>query len=87
MGRLSLVEAIEWTESVDDALKWHLGSNHYPPVPSTMVAVCKEVILWCNEDGDPNHEFALPNDIQYKGATTAPAWAIVDWLHLDDFLD
>ena len=87
MGRLSLVEAIEWTETVDEALKWHLSTNHYPPVPSSMIAVCKEVILWANEDGDPNQEFALPKDVSYKGSTTAPAWAIIEGHHLDSFLD
>jgi len=87
MSRLRKLEKPMQNMKIDDALKWHLSSNHYPPVPLSMIAVCKEVILWANEDGDPNQEFALPKDVEYKGNATAPAWAIIEQHHLDSFLD
>lgn len=86
MGSLQAQEMAEHAD-LDTALYWQLRSNHYPPVPSSMISVCKEVILWANEDGDLKQEFALPKDVSYKGSNKAPAWAIIEAHHLDSFLD
>jgi len=84
MGHL---QALEFAEGdLDTGLTWHLRSNHYPPIPLTMLEPCKIAIQACNE-GDWYHEVALPEGVTYKGEITAPAWAIVEQHHLDAWID
>lgn len=84
MGYLS---ALDMSEQVDihTALSWHLQSNHYPPVPKSMVQPCKEAIdaYW---DGDTDIEIELPEGITWRDKTTAPAWAIIEGHHLEPWL-
>lgn len=71
--------------SLEQALIWHLTSNHYPPVPLIMVPICLAAIDAANED-DWDCPIDLPDDVSYKGNDTAPAWAIIEAHHLDAFL-
>lgn len=64
------------------AIKIHLTSNHYPPVPVSMVEPCIDAIdAYWNKDTD--QEIQMPEGITYKGKTTAPAWAIIEQHHLE----
>jgi len=84
MGHL---QALEFAQGdLDTGLTWHLTANHYPPVPLTMLPICKEVIEWINGDGDINQHFRLPEGTLWRGETSAPAWAIVEGHHLDAWL-
>lgn len=68
------------------ALAWHLSSNHYPPVPASMIPVCEEAIrLAASEEWDEQVE--LPEGIYYRGSSTAPVSAIVEQHHLGDFVE
>lgn len=71
--------------ALEQALSWHLTSNHYPPVPTTMIEPCKQAIEAINED-EPEREITLPEGVSYRNAPTAPAWAIAEQHHLDAFL-
>ena len=80
--------------SLEKALSIHLSSNHYPPIPQVMIPVCIEAIDAAWED-DLDREIQLPFDgekdgkpfqIEWRGQTTAPAWAIVEHAHLDAWL-
>ena len=63
------------------AIKIHLTSNHYPPIPVEMVEPCIDAIdAYWNEDLD--QEIQMPEGITYKGLNTAPAWAIIEQHHL-----
>ena len=64
----------------------HLSSNHYPPVPSSMVKPCIEAIDAVNDLGLWNADIELPEGITWKGNTTAPAHAIIEAHHLDAWL-
>jgi len=84
MGRM-------FTESVlgidlEVAIGMHLRSNHYPPVPLSMVEPCMDAIdaAW---NGDWNQEIFMPDGISYKGKDHAPAWAIIEQHHLDPWLE
>jgi hypothetical protein len=68
------------------ALTWHLQSNHYPPVPVSMVAVCEEAIdaILANES---NSLIDLPDGISWRGQDQVPAWAIAEGLHLGAFIE
>jgi hypothetical protein len=89
MGRHNaegFAEAVaEGTCSLRAALSWHLTSNHFPPVPTSMIEPCLEAIEACNEE-DWEREIALPGAITFRGVRTAPANAIVEAHHLDSFL-
>ena len=68
--------------SLEQQIAIQLQSNHYPPVPLSMVQPCIQAIDAYNSD-EPNLEIELPENVEYKGRTTAPAWAIIEQHHLD----
>jgi len=72
--------------SLEQQIAIQLTSNHYPPIPTTMVQPCIQAINACNAD-ESDLEIELPEGVFYKGNTTAPAWAIVSQHHLDAWLD
>ena len=74
------------TTGLSTALTAHLQSNHYPPVPTTMVPACIEAIDLANQD-DYDATVDLPEGITYKNATAAPVWAIVEAHHLQAFIN
>jgi hypothetical protein len=67
--------------TLEAQIKMHLTSNHYPPIPSSMVKPCIEAIDAYWED-DLKKEIDL-NGAQWRGNSTAPAWAIIESHHLD----
>jgi len=70
---------------LEQSIEIHLRANHYPPVPSSMVKPCIEAIdAFYDEETD--REIPMPEGITYKGLNTAPAWAIVEQHHLDEWL-
>lgn len=92
MQALDLATNLDLT--LEKQLSIHLSANHYPPIPQVMVDVCIQAIdaYW---ECDYNREIPLPFDgekdgkpfqIEWRGQTTAPAWAIVEHAHLDAWL-
>ena len=85
MGSMQAQEMAELLE-IESAIAWHLQSNHYPPIPETMVSPCLEAIdnanlgLWHNE-------VELPKGVWYKGRNTAPTWAMIEQHHLDTWVE
>jgi len=71
--------------SLDDQIGIHLTSNHYPPVPKSMVEPCIEAIQKCNE-GDSGALIDLPEPITWRGEPQAPAYAIVEAHHLEPWV-
>lgn len=87
MGNMSAREMAELdTVDLRQALSWHLTSNHYPPIPTTMVEPCIEAIDNANE-GEWDKPVSLPEGVGYRGLTVAPTWAMVEQHHLESFLD
>jgi hypothetical protein len=84
MGRLQADEMAVLAD-IDQALTWHLTSNHYPPVPIDMVPVCRQAIEAQN-DGDWDCLIELPEGTYYRGRSYAPAWAIVEAHHLESWV-
>lgn len=68
--------------SLEDQITIQLRSNHYPPVPYSMVQPCIEAIYACNED-ESDRSIELPEGVLWRGLTNAPAYAIVQAHHLD----
>ena len=64
----------------DVALKWHLRSNHYPPVHSSFIPIAKEAIEHANDE-DWDHTIDMPNGL------TRTVAQIIEGLHLQSFLE
>lgn len=83
MGALHAMEMANAVElTIEQQLAWHLQSNHYPPVPTSMVTPCAEAIDAYWED-DLEKEIDLPEGVTYRGKPTAPAREIIINHHLD----
>lgn len=67
---------------LEGALRCHLRSNCYPPVPLDMLPVCLVAIDACNEE-DYDREVKLPEGRWRK---SVPADEVVRALHLEAFL-
>ena len=87
MGTIGMAEAVnDGLTNLETAVSWQLQSNHFPPVPTSMVAPCCEAIMAvAGDDGDKTID--LPDPITYKDRTAAPAWAIVEAHHLYPFVE
>lgn len=87
MGSLhSYAVAADTTIPLEQQLEWHLQSNHFPPIPNTMVQPCVEAIDAFWED-DLDKMISLPEGVGYRGLTAAPARAIIIEHHLDAWCD
>ena len=82
MGYTSASDMAESGFDLDTVLGWHLQSNHYPPVPLSMLDPCKAALEAYWED-ESDRLIPLPDPITYKGMDSAPAWAIIQQHHLD----
>lgn len=71
--------------SLEDSIRIHLTSNHYPPVPASMVPACIEAID-CVNSGMPMALVDLPEGVSFRGSTQAPAYDIVEQHHLEFWL-
>lgn len=93
MGRMLATELADGSLGLDmeSAIGMHLRSNHYPPVPLSMVQPCIDAIdaYWEN---DIQKHIELPEGVSWRGESYAPAWALIEGHHLDawcqdDFVD
>lgn len=88
MSAISMNEAVQDNDiSLDAALAWHLQSNHYPPIPSSMIPVCKRAIELANM-GEYDGLIELPEGIEHRiYGTTVPAHSVIEYAHLDSFIE
>ena len=67
-----------------DSIAIQLQNNHYPPVPLSMIEPCIEAIEAINEM-EYDKLITLPDGITWRDKPTAPAWAIVEGHHLQEW--
>lgn len=79
MGRLQAEEMVSQL-SQDQALRWHLQYNHYPPINEVFIPVSKEAIGKGNEE-DWDYVIKMPNGVSLSVVE------IIKGLHLESFLD
>jgi hypothetical protein len=80
--------AYDLSQSVIDihqSIAIHLTSNHYPPVPPSMVQPCIDAIYACDEE-EYDKLIELPHGVEWRGQSSAPAHAIVKGHHLEAWL-
>lgn len=85
MGNNMSQDLAENVIDIRQSIAIQLRSNHYPPVPLTMVEPCIEAIYACSEE-DYDKQITLPEGVKWRGSTTAPARAIVESHHLEPWL-
>ena len=72
------------------AILVQLRSNHYPPVPTSMVQPCLDAIRIIQDaqygDAEASELVKLPEGITWRGNDSAPAYAIVESHHLEPFI-
>ena len=71
---------------METQMRIHLTSNHYPPVPTSMIQPCIEAIDAVNDLGLWDLEIPLPEGVFYKYQNTAPAHAIIENHHLEAWI-
>jgi hypothetical protein len=85
MGNILATELAEMDLDLETAIGYHLRGNHYPPVPLSMVQPCIDAIDAFYEE-DYNRLITLPDGIMWRDRQSAPASAIVEAHHLDNWL-
>jgi len=81
MGRNTAQDLAENVIDIRQSIAIHLTSNHYPPVPVSMVEPCIEAIYAVSE-GNTHKSIGLPEGVYWRGYPTAPAYVIVEGHHL-----
>lgn len=72
--------------TIEQQIAIQLQSNHYPPIPLTMVQPCIEAIKQVKR-GFLQSKIQLPEGVTWRGQTKAPALAIVESHHLHAWCD
>lgn len=75
----------EGTVTLEVALAAHLQSNHYPPLPTSLVAACIAA-LEAAADDDWGRLVALPDGLQLRDRDAVPADELIEAAHLSAFL-
>jgi hypothetical protein len=86
MGSSTAQDLAENVIDIRQSIAIQLQSNHYPPVPLTMVEPCIEAIYAVSE-GDTHKSINLPEGVTWRGYPTAPAYTIVEGHHLEPWCD
>ena len=85
MGYLSAVDMLNHANR-NVALRWHLQSNHYPPIPDCMLPVVRRAISYAAR-GKWETLLTLPEGVSHKKhGKRAPVWEVVKHAHLDAFI-
>ena len=85
MGHNMAVDLAELVIDIHQSITVHLRSNHYPPVPYSMVQPCIDAIYACDEQ-EYDKLIELPEGVMWRGQSSAPAHAIVEGHHLEAWL-
>lgn len=85
MGHMTSLDLVENVVDIRQSIAIQLRSNHYPPVPLSMVEPCIEAI-YAVQEGDTHKSIDLPEGVTWRGYPTAPAYAIVEGHHLEPWL-
>jgi hypothetical protein len=85
MGYNTAYDLVESVVDINQSIAIHLTSNHYPPVPVSMVQPCIDAIYACDEE-EYDKLIELPEGVMWRGQSSAPAHAIVEGHHLQAWL-
>jgi hypothetical protein len=83
-GMAELVD--EGRVDLDTVLRWHLTSNHFPPLPVELAGPAREAIE-AIEAGDYDRAIRLPAGVTWRNRRSAPARECAEAWHLDSFIE
>ena len=72
--------------SLDEALRYQLECNHYPPVHRSFIPIAKKAIKICQQGLDEDNSSLYNKRIKMPNGLTKTAAEIVEGLHLHSFL-
>jgi hypothetical protein len=87
MGSLQATEFANMGIDPVAAMGWHLTSNHFPPLPASLIPVALEVVDRLANDPDDPGTVDLPEGVFYRDESEAPLWACAEAWHLGAFID
>ena len=82
MGALHAMELADSELDLETQIRFQLRSNHYPPVPESMVPVCIQAIDQANE-GNWEEMIKMPEGVSWRNQDHAPVYAIIEQHHLE----
>lgn len=86
MGRLALEDMLEQA-SFEQALAWHLTGNHFPPLPLSLLPVCKQAIaLAAKGEWETTVSLAGTGVYHRVYGEDVPVQVCMDAWHLHEFL-
>ena len=81
------VAVAEGMVNLDGALQYHFTSNHYPPLPVSLIPLAKRIIETVSDDAGRVDEMVnLPDGRLWKGKAKAPVSECIEAWHLDSFI-
>lgn len=72
--------------SLRAAVHWNLTANHYPPLPSELVDVALEAIVFAN-GGDWDRMISMPEGIEFRDHDEVSVADAIETLHLGSFIE
>ena len=85
-GAMGMAEAVsDHHITLDAALHWHLTSNHYPPLPTTLIPAAIRAIKVARKE-QWHRKVLLPKYHSFRGRRLAPVGEFIEALHLEDFV-
>jgi len=87
MGAEAMAEQVrEGALHLQAALRWHLQSNHYPPLPEVLIPAAMRAIERGNKE-QWHRRVRMPKNLLFRGKTLAPVGDLIEALHLESFLN
>ncbi len=69
----------------DEALRWHLQHNHWPPYPVELVPVAQQALAMAEDDPESlDCRISLPENVRREGEASVTVGQLLDDLHLLD---
>lgn len=85
-GAMGMAEAVSDSSiSIEAALHWQLTSNHYPPLPATLIPTALRAIKKARK-GEWRSKVLMPTNLLFRGLRLAPVGDLIEALHLEDFV-
>ena len=87
MGRASLQDLLNQDPDFDVALRWHLGSNHFPPIHPDFDEPAKHAIVTAAQAIEEDDLMLWGETVELPNGIIKSVADIIEELHLRDFVD
>jgi hypothetical protein len=85
-GAMGMAAAVgDSTISLEAAIHWQLTSNHYPPLPVSLIPAAMRALKAARKE-QWHRKVLMPKEIKFRGLRLAPVGDLIEALHLEDFI-